>query len=398
MKKRHIAWVLVSAAFLLTVVVLVIQASGGPFDGSTVTATDAKVSVGDTVGFALYVVNAGPVTATEVLVWNPLPTGTTYISASGGAFPVVGGAVSEAALTKPLAGRAYDARLGVSVPLTDPGQVTGIVWMGDLPPGGAATPGLAVQVELPARRDLVDEMFIYDDGELAGRFSDQTWVQPLRNYQPLILQNFPPTPTPGPTITTTTVFTIPYGSGMRIGCGSWDPDYQRALSGDGSGKICDDTMVDLGQYAPDGPYLPNYRIKRFYAGWDTSSLPDDAEIVSATLTLDVICSPPDPAFNAIVYRGVWTPPLDETDWYATGEQVIGRWDTSDFPCSWELGRKEPVFISLDPTAINPTGTTLVEIRSDREGTPPIASDYQVVMISFYPHYVRLTVTYREVLP
>ena len=79
------------AAILLLSIgfVLAIRAEAGLFADSSVVPTVDEVEVGEPLGFALYVLNSGPVTATEVLVWNPLPPGTTYVSASGGAFPVV---------------------------------------------------------------------------------------------------------------------------------------------------------------------------------------------------------------------------------------------------------------------------------------------------------------------
>ena len=47
----------------------------------SVVPTAEQVRVGQQVGFALYVVNTGSMTATDVLMWSPLPPGSTYVSA-----------------------------------------------------------------------------------------------------------------------------------------------------------------------------------------------------------------------------------------------------------------------------------------------------------------------------
>ena len=189
------------ALLALVTLGLTIQAIGGPFDGSLVVPTADEVRVGQQVGFALYVVNSSPMTATDVLVWNPLPPGSTYVSASGGAFPVVGGAVHGGLLAAPPEGQAYDARLHTSTALSGTDEISGIAWVGSLSPGEMVTLGLIVTVNDPAGRFLVDEMFVYDDRELAGRFSGQSWVPPHEMFLTLILSRFEapgPTPTPVP--------------------------------------------------------------------------------------------------------------------------------------------------------------------------------------------------------
>jgi len=370
---------------------------GGPFAASSVAPTADEVRVGEAVGFALYLVNSSPLTATDVLVWNPLPSGSTYVSASGGAFPVVGGEVHGGLLAAPPEGQAYDARLHTSAPLTDTEEVTGLAWVGDVRPDEMVALGLIVTVNDPAGRFLVDEMLVYDDRELAGQFSGQTWVPPHEMFLTLILSRFEaptPTPTPVPTPTTTTMtFTIPYSQGLAIGGGSVNPDYWQALAGsDLEGRFRDGDGVSLGQSPPNGPYLPNYKIGRAYMGWDTSELPDDAEVLSATLILEVACNPPETAFGVTVYRGAWMPPLDEDAWYAMGSEPVGAWDTADYPCTGHVGSGQ-VPIDLSPGAINKNGLTLLEMRSDREGMPPVTPE-QVQMIRS-PSFPALVIVYGE---
>lgn len=383
---RRITLALMPAVLLVALagLVLVIQADGGPFAASSVVPTADEVAVGEEVGFALYVVNSGAVTATDVLVWNPLPPGTTYVSASGGAFPVVGGALSDLSLTAPPEGQAYDARLHTSALLADTEEVTGIAWVGDVPPAEMQVLGLIVMVNNPAGRLLVDEMSIYDDRKLAGQFSGQSWVPPYRMFLMLVTRRFQtllPTPT-------TVTYTIPYGSGLGLGLGSVDEDYARALAG--SDLNIGENGSYLGQSAPNGPFIPWYAVARVYAGWDTSPLPDEAEVLSATLVLDVGCVPPEVPFGATVYRGVWSPPLDENAWYALGGQPVGAWDTADYPCTGHIGSGQ-VRIALDPAVVNREGLTLLEMRSDREGTPPSA--YEMINVTRLPDSPALVVTY-----
>jgi uncharacterized repeat protein (TIGR01451 family) len=377
-----------------------IQAIGGPFDNggpfaaSSVVPTVDEVSVGQNVGFALYVVNSSPVTATDVLVWNPLPPGSTYVSASGGAFPVVGGAVNDGPLAAPPEGYAYDARLHISTPLTGTDEVSGIAWVGDVRPDEMVVLGLIVAVDNPAGRFLVDEVSVYDDRELAGQFSGQTWVPPHEMFLTLILSHFEapvPTPTPVPTATTTTVtFTIPYGQGLAIGGGSVDEDYWQALAGSDLNFGDDNTF--LGQSPPNGPYIPWYLIARLYAGWDTSALPDDVEVLSAILVLEVGCNPPETAFGVTVYRGLWVPPLSENAWYTGANEPVGFWNTANYPCTGHVGSGQ-VLIELDPRAANREGLTLIEVRSDGEGTPP--TTYEMIRVARSPGFPALVITYRE---
>jgi uncharacterized repeat protein (TIGR01451 family) len=394
--QRKTALALTPAALLVALagLVLAIRADSGPFDGSSVAPTVDEVRVGEAVGFALYLVNSSSVTATDVLVWNPLPPGSTYVSASGGAFPVVGGEIQGGLLSVPPEGQAYDARLHTSALLTDTEDVTGIAWVGDVRPDEMVALGLIVTANDPAGRFLVDEMFVYDDRELAGQFSGQTWVPPHEMFLTLILSRFEaptPAPTPVPTPTTTTMtFTIPYGQGLGFGGGSLDPDYGQALAG--SNLNFGDGGVYLGQVPPMGPYQPWYAIGRAYGGWDTTALPDEAEILSAVLVLEVACNPPTTTFGTMVYQGAWTPPLDENAWYTPGNQPVGAWDTADYPCTGHVGSGQ-VRIDLDPSVVDRVGLTLLEIRSDREGTPPMSPEQ--VLVNRSPAFPALVVTYGE---
>lgn len=384
------AWILALPLGLVAVVAvaLTIQADSGPFDGSSVVPTADEVGVGQRVGFALYVVNSSPVTVTDVLVWNRLPPGSTYVSASGGAFPLMGSVTPDLVLAVPPEGCAYDSRLKSSAPLTDPDDVTGIAWVGDVPPGEMVVLGLIVTVDDPAGRFMVDEMFIYDDRDQVGHFSGQAWVPPHRLFLPYIFSRLEP-PIPAPA---TITFTIPYGQGLGFGGGSLDPDYWQALAGSDLEGRFGDGSVYLGQVPPSGPYLPWYVIGRAYMGWDTSMLPDGAAVLTATLVLNVACHPPETPFGTTVYRGEWAPPLNTDAWYAMGDEPAGVWDTADYPCTGNVGTGQ-VRIELDPSVVNRTGLTLLEMRSDREGTPP--TGLETVQLKRSAEFPGLVITWRE---
>jgi len=183
---------------------------------------------------------------------------------------------------------------------------------------------------------------------------------------------------------------MPYGEGLGFGGGSVGENYWQALAG--SKLNFGDVSTYLGQSPPNGPYITWHAIARVYAGWDASALPDDAEILSATLILEESCNPPAATFGTTVYRGVWAPPLSEQAWYALGHDEVGAWDTADYPCTGHVGTGQ-VRIDLDPTVVNRTGLTLLEMRSDREGTPPTA--YEMVNIVRSPNFPALVIAYQE---
>ncbi|HHN94112.1 MAG TPA: DUF11 domain-containing protein, partial [Anaerolineae bacterium] len=133
--KSRVIWI--SAGLLLLVVILSmgVVAEKGPaspvFGDSLIQPTHEEVHVGDALGFTIYVVNSGDVTATDVLVWNPIPAGAEFLSVSGGAFPVVGGPITGAISPTPPEGYAYNTRSRMVVPLEEDSDVTGIAWVGD---------------------------------------------------------------------------------------------------------------------------------------------------------------------------------------------------------------------------------------------------------------------------
>jgi hypothetical protein len=163
--------------------------------------------------------------------------------------------------------------------------------------------------------------------------------------------------------------------------------YAGALTGDGF-RIDATTEAFLGQSPPDGPYLPDYRIGRAYLGWDTSELPGDAEILSATLVLDLPAGGGrEKAFDIVVYQSDRTSPISLEDWQSPSRQVMGRWhlstsrieerETVHTDQGITLYAPEPartVRVSLDPAVIEARGVTRLELRHAGEGVLPVTAE------------------------
>ena len=179
--------------------------------------------------------------------------------------------------------------------------------------------------------------------------------------------------------------------------------YTAAVVGDGF-RIDATTDAFLGQSPPDGPYLPSYKIGRAYLGWDTTELPDDAEVLSATLILNLPAGGGrEEAFDVVVYRGDWTPPISLKNWQSPGGQTVGRWHLSSSRIEEReimhtdqgvtLYAPEPartVRISLDLAAIEVAGVTRLELRQAGEGSLPVAPE----SVSLGRSQITLEVKYR----
>lgn len=187
-----------------------------------------------------------------------------------------------------------------------------------------------------------------------------------------------------------------------LAAGAKGETYEEALSG--AGLCAGDGDVYLGQSPPDGPYLPLYVVGRAYVGWDTSALPDGAEVLSSTLVLDLPASGGrEASFDVAVYRGTWTPPFDLDDWRWTGDQTVGSWQ---LPASlfeerglvsagqgFVLYAPEPartVRVALDPAVVDTSGVTRLELRGAGEGAPPAAANLILLARSM----IALEVEYR----
>lgn len=184
--------------------------------------------------------------------------------------------------------------------------------------------------------------------------------------------------------------------------GSVGQTYTETLSG--AGLRIAETSVLLGQSAPDGPYIDWYAVGRAYAGWDTSALPDGVEILSATLTLDLPASGGrTEAFDIVIYRGDWIPPIDLDDWLSPAVQAVGRWHlpvsrieeqemlrTGQGITLHALEPSQTMRVFLDPGVVEVEGMTRLELRHAGEGHPPILAE----IVPLDPSQIRMEVAYR----
>jgi len=184
---------------------------------------------------------------------------------------------------------------------------------------------------------------------------------------------------------------------------SLDPTYYSEPTLDGQITKCDDyyppttTSVDtdmnfmhVGQSKSDPPYY-YFTIYRSYVSFNTSGIPDDVVIESATLHLYCISDYSDTDFTIEVYGGsqpIYGDSLDSGDWgCGTSYQSGVSTSTFDEP-------EEELSFSISPYQINVQGRTQFEIRSSREGTQPSGDEYvELCTGDYYYHPPYLTVSY-----
>jgi hypothetical protein len=184
--------------------------------------------------------------------------------------------------------------------------------------------------------------------------------------------------------------------------GAMGETYTEALSG--AGFRAGEADVYLGQSPPSGPYLPWYVVGRAHPGWDTSVLPNDAEVLSATLVLELPAGGGrEEPLEIAVYQGTWNPPIDLNDWLAPDGKEVGRWqlapsraeDRESLSTAQDVTLYAPepagtVRVRLDPTIVNTTGVTRLELRHAQESTPPTAA----IVVLLGKTMISLEVEYR----
>ena len=126
--------------------------------------------------------------------------------------------------------------------------------------------------------------------------------------------------------------------------------------------------------------------------------------LSATLILNLPAGGGrEEAFDVVVYRGDWAPPIGLNDWQSPGSEAVGRWHLSISRIEEReivhadqditLYAPEPartVRVSLDPTVIDVAGVTRLELRHAGEGATPAAPP----SVSFGRPHIALEVKYR----
>lgn len=135
----------------------------------------------------------------------------------------------------------------------------------------------------------------------------------------------------------------------------------------GSSKGNTFTTTSLGDSIRIGQaFTANYEIFKGFLSFDTSGIPYDATITSATLSFFGKAKHIDPGeenFNIQVYESVWTEPLWNPDWGATSGTIRGSLSTNDFVTSQRNN------ITISPLNANylikKGGTTRIALVSSR---------------------------------
>jgi hypothetical protein len=125
-------------------------------------------------------------------------------------------------------------------------------------------------------------------------------------------------------------------------------------------------------------YSGDYLIYRGYASFDTSGIPDYANVTGATLKLKTCGNSSVVDFTMRVMGGsqpIYGDSLSAGDW-GCGSVEAATWPSSSYP-----GANTYVNVSIPVGQVNKTGRTQFELESDREGYPPQMGSPEYV--SFY---------------
>jgi len=159
----------------------------------------------------------------------------------------------------------------------------------------------------------------------------------------------------------------------------YDLDYQTAHDSNYPDMIGYADQLEIGQLVESSPYGPYYRIFRAFLFFDTSIIPDDANITSAILSLYIDSDYSDADFQVTIQNGQPTyphMPLEAGDFYY-GHYIgnYGNRTTSEISGTgyWNI-------TLTDFSIINVNGYTKLCLRSDKDiqGTAPTNSEYIIV--------------------
>jgi hypothetical protein len=147
--------------------------------------TKDSVQVGEELDFEAIVVKSSPTTLEDVLILNPIPAHTRFVTVAGdGFFPIF---ASNSQYDDCYGNVVYDACAAA-------GDVVGIGWMGNVEPGmqGMITFCLTLNVVSVDPTDLVitDTVLVYQGGEMAASAASSVTVEALYYlYLPLTARN-----------------------------------------------------------------------------------------------------------------------------------------------------------------------------------------------------------------
>jgi len=135
--------------------------------------------------------------------------------------------------------------------------------------------------------------------------------------------------------------------------------------------LTDQTREEVGQALSTGIYF----ALRFYVSFDTSSLPDDADVSSLILSLKTESDHSTTDFEVVIYgdyfQPIWGSELTIADWDCGVDPFDDTWDT--------VGYADETYINftIPTTQCNTDGRTQFMVASDREvaNTEPADDEY-----------------------
>jgi len=172
----------------------------------------------------------------------------------------------------------------------------------------------------------------------------------------------------------------------------WDYNYPPH---DQYGPFTNGTWLEVGQdkftTTSGGVPYTEYELYRSYVSFDTSALPDNAQVTSARLKLK--CGTDHTSgsdFVVLVMGGsqpIYGSLLGGSHW-GIGTALVGQWNTANFGAGY-------ILIPVDVSQVNLFGRTQFELKTDREATKPDETN----MVSFFSadsagNEPYLNVTYR----
>lgn len=152
------------------------------------------------------------------------------------------------------------------------------------------------------------------------------------------------------------------------------------------------STVAVGQMYKSATYF----IYRSYLSFDTSTIPDNANVSSATLKMKTESDYSGTDFMVYLCGGtqpIYGGSLEIADW-GCGTSKLAEWNTSNYQDETWINFTVPI------AQINKQGRTQFELRSSREGTTPTGNEYvkfysDPTILADYPPQLKVSWTLQE---
>ncbi len=153
-------------------------AAEAPLSGAldTVTQTLGAVRKGDLITYTIVVTNTGAGQVNNVLIFAPIPSGTTYVAGSAS-----GGNYSGGSSVLLLSGAA-----GAASPFGPQAALSGVTWAGNLPGGVSHTLSYVVQTQILEGQVVNTPKVFVDNADTGINLSSTVDVTALKVYLPIL--------------------------------------------------------------------------------------------------------------------------------------------------------------------------------------------------------------------